>query len=117
MTEDLIPPQPDISKLVTLFKKFNEVTGVIQQDMSRVLLTDKANQQELSKQLQGSENDMEIRMDKAVHALVAVMPLATFNRVNIFCKAMCLHSNLTGDETIHNVFDEVNRQVHEEDYQ
>ena len=44
MTEDIIPPQPDISTLVTLFKKFNEVTGVIQQDMSRVLLTDKANQ-------------------------------------------------------------------------
>jgi len=116
MIESLIPPENDIGKAVRFFKKLVEVSGTIQQDMSRVLLTDKANQKELSKQLQGTENDMEMRMDKAVHAFIAVMPLACMNRVNLFAKTMCLHGNLTGDDTIHNIFDEVNRQIHEEDY-
>lgn len=114
MTEPLIPPERDISKAVRFFKQLVEVSGTIQQDMSRVLLTDKTNQQELSKQLQGSENDMEIRMDKAVHAFIAVMPLACMNRVNLFAKTMCLHGNLTGDPGIHDIFDEVNRQIHDE---
>lgn len=104
-------PNPN---LVKLFKQFNEVSGCIQQDISRVLLTDKANQKKLSEQLQGSENDMEIKMDKAVHAFIAVMPLATMNRINLFCKTLCLHGNLTGNPAIHDIFDEVNRQIFDE---
>lgn len=112
MIEDALPqPNP---LLVKLFYDFNKVRGNIQHDISRVLLTDKSNQAELSKQLNGSENDMEVRMNKAVHAFLGAMPLAQMNRVNLFGKALALHSNLTGDSTMHDVFDEVNRMVYDE---
>jgi hypothetical protein len=114
MTEPLIPPERDLSGLVKFFKTANEVTGTIQKDISIALLKDPAMQKKLSKQLKMSENDAQLETDKVVRAFIDEMPKATMNGYNLFGKVFAMHANITGDPTMHDVFDEVNRQVFEE---
>jgi hypothetical protein len=40
--------------------------------------------------------------------------LSTMNHSNMFGKLLALHSNLTGDPLMHDIFDEVNRLTIEE---
>jgi len=110
----MTPQEQKRLRFIRLFKEFNAVSSSIQYDMARVLLTDENNRNELSKQLKENENQMEIRMNKAVHAFIGVMPLATMNHCNLFGKVLALHSNLTGDPLMHDTYDEVNRQTIEE---
>lgn len=114
MTEPLIPPERDISKLVKFFKTTNEVTGTIQKDISIALLRDPAVQKKLTAQLKMPENDAQLETDKVVKAFIDEMPKATMNGYNLFGKVFAMHSNITGDPTLHDVFDEVNRQVFDE---
>jgi hypothetical protein len=114
MIEPLIPPERDLSGLVKFFKTANEVTGTIQKDISIALLKDPAMQKKLSKQLKMSENDAQLETDKVVRAFIDEMPKATMNGYNLVGKVFAMHANITGDPTMHDVFDEVNRQVFEE---
>ena len=111
MIEPLIPPERNITELVKYFKKTNEVTGAIQKDISIALLRDPAMQKKVSDQLKMSENDAQLETDKVVKAFIDEMPKATMNGYNLFGKVFAMHSNITGDPTMHEVFDEVNRQV------
>jgi hypothetical protein len=114
MIEPLIPPERDLSGLVKFFKAVNEVTGTIQKDISIALLKDPAMQKKVSNQLKMSENDAQLETDKVVKAFIDEMPKATMNGYNLFGKVFAMHANITGDPTMHDVFDEVNRQVFEE---
>jgi hypothetical protein len=114
MIEPLIPPEKDIEALVKYFKKTNEVTGAIQKDISIALLRDPAMQKKVSDQLKMSENDAQLETDKVVKAFINEMPKATLNGYNLFSKVFAMHANITGDPTMHDVFDEVNRQVFDE---
>ena len=114
MIEPLIPPERDLSGLVKFFKTANEVTGNIQKEISIALLKDPAMQKKLAKQLKMSENDAEIETNKVVRAFIDEMPKATMNGYNLVGKVFAMHANITGDPTMHDVFDEVNRQVFDE---
>ena len=113
--EKMTPEQSEQRKnLIRLFTEFNKITGKIQQEISRVLVEDEKVKADLKKQLKGSENDMEIVMNNAAYFFIKVMPLASMNGCNMFGKVLALHSNLTGDPTMHEVFDAVNQQVYDE---
>ena len=114
MTEPLIPPSPEFNRLVRLFKTINEVSGVIQKDISLALLRDPAMQKKLSEQMKMSESDIETQVDKTVTDFIKQMLIATMNGYNLFGRVFAMHSNITGDPLMHDVFDEVNRQVFEE---
>jgi hypothetical protein len=93
------------------YREFNEVTSILQKDISRSLLFDPNHKANLTKQLKMSENDVELLLDKVAHTVLAVMPLASMNRTNMLGRILALHSNLTGDPMIHDMFDEITHEV------
>ena len=99
------------TQLVQLLKDFNGISYTAQDEMSRVMIGDPANKKELEKQLAETENQMMERMDKAAMAFISVFPLASMNRVNMFLKDLVLHANLTGDDTMFDVMDEINKEI------
>jgi hypothetical protein len=97
--------------MIELFKEFNDITSIIQNEMSCCMILDPKVHALLSEDLKGSENNMEIKMNAAVEGFLAAMPLASMNRCNMFCKAIAMHTNITGDHTMHEIFDAVNDSV------
>lgn len=110
------PKPPEHSeKLVHLFKQMVALTSKIQIEISEALLENPANRDDVAKQLQRSENDMQLRVNKAVYAFVGAMPLGSANRQNLFMEALALHANLTGNTLVHDLIHEVNLQTLAED--
>lgn len=107
-------PNFKFDQLVQLFQTINEITGDIQKDICLSLLQDPSNREKLTQQLKRSESEMETEVDKAVGHFLSVMPIATMNKYNLFCKVFAMHSNLTGSSTMHDVLEEVNRRVFDE---
>ena len=99
------------TQLVQLLKNVNVISYTAQDEMSRVIIGDPANKKELEKQLAETENQMMERIDKAAMALVSIFPLASMNRVNMFLKVLVLHANLTGDDTMFDVMDQINQEI------
>jgi hypothetical protein len=103
-------------KLTGLFKQLAEITSELQLEISRALVENPVHKADLLKQMKTSENDMQLRVDRAVHGFVRTMPLASMNRQNLFMEALALHSNLTGNPLVHELLEEVNRQIFAEYY-
>jgi hypothetical protein len=101
-------------QLVQLFQTINEITGDIQKDICLSLLEDPSNREKLIKQLKQSESEVETEVNKAIGHFLSVMPIATMNKYNLFCKVFGMHSNLTGSNTMHEVLEEVNKRVFDE---
>lgn len=89
----------------------NEVTSVIQVEISKAVVKDKGIREELEKQLKLTENEVETLIQNHVFQLIRLMPIATLHRVNLVLKIMSYHSNLTGDPLIHQLFGQLNEQI------
>lgn len=107
----MTPQERERVNNLKFYREFNEVTSILQKDMSRSLLSDPRHRANLTKQLKLSENDVELLLDKAAYFLLSVMPLASMNRTNIIGRVIALHSNLTGDPMIHDLFEEITHEV------
>lgn len=97
--------------LLRLFREFNAVSSNLQIEMSKALITNPEAHAHLRRQLAGTENQMEEVMDNATKHFVSAMPLATMNRCNMFARVLGMHSDLTGDGTMHEVLDAINEEV------
>jgi wyosine [tRNA(Phe)-imidazoG37] synthetase (radical SAM superfamily) len=98
----------EFEKLVLMFDKFNHLTSHFQIEMADALLENPPNKKDLEKYAKASEEVMQQRIDKAVYAFVGAMPLASINGINLFMNALALHSNLTGNTTMHDVIEKLN---------
>jgi len=98
----------EFEKLVLMFDKFNHLTSHFQIEMADALLENAPNKKDLEKYAKASEEVMQQRIDKAVYAFVGAMPLASINGINLFMNALALHSNLTGNTTMHDVIEKLN---------
>jgi len=98
----------EFERLVLMFDKINHLTSHFQLEMSEALLENPANKKDLEKYAKTSEEVMQQRIDRAVYAFVGAMPLACINGINLFMEALALHSNLTGNTTMHDVIDRLN---------
>jgi len=101
----------EINELVEIFWQISRVTDDVQRDISIALTTHDACCKKLSQRLKLSEEEMQKLMDKAAHAVLDVMPLATMNRCNMFTMIMAMHSNVTGDGLMHEVFRRINERA------
>ena len=110
----MTPHKENKLKLVRLFTKFNRVSSWIQNDIAKALLTDPKNRDHLAKQMKMSDHDQAVLLDQYTYNALEGMMLGTMNHCNMFGKTMAMHANLTGDPLMHDVFDEVNRQIVEE---
>jgi hypothetical protein len=101
-------------ELVRFYKQFNAYSSDIQNDIARALLVSPTNRLKLTRQLQLPDHKQaELLESYAMNALEGMM-LSTMNHSNMFGKLLALHSNLTGDPLMHDIFDEVNRLTIEE---
>jgi len=103
--------ESDVDEIVESFWQISQITEDIQRDISIALTTHKDCCKKLSQRLRLSEEEMQKLMDKAAHAVIDVMPLATMNRCNMFTMIMAMHSNLTGDSIMHEVFRRINERA------
>lgn len=101
----------EINEIVEVFWQISQVTGDIQRDISIALTTHRECCKKLSDRLKLSEEEMQKLMDKAAHAVIDVMPLATMNRCNMFTMIMAMHANVTGDGMMHEVFRRINERA------
>jgi hypothetical protein len=109
------PDQPTKDQLIELFSVFNTVSGALQLDISRVMATKPDVAAQLKKQFESNEQDQTWAMDQAAYQYLKIFPLAQMNRTNMFCRLAALHSGLTGDPLMREVFEEVNRRVIDKD--
>jgi hypothetical protein len=103
--------ESDLDEIVESFWQISQITEDIQRDISIALTTHKDCCKKLSLRLKLSEEEMQKLMDKAAHAVLDVMPLATMNRCNMFTMIMAMHSNITGDPMLHEVFRRINQRA------
>ena len=99
--------------LFTLFAQCHEETSKLQIEMSKVLVTSKEAKSRLERQLRMPDHAQEELLANATHQFIAVFPLASMLGQNMFSKALAYHSNLTGDPSMHAIFEEVNDEVME----
>lgn len=92
---------PDNADHLALFvEEMVEVTSQLQAEISVSLLAHKGTRDCFNRNSVKPGNQVLEIINKAVHAFVGVMPLASANNINIFVQAMRFHSILTGDPTI-----------------
>lgn len=103
--------ESELEEIVETFWQISQITDDIQRDISIALATHKDCRSKLSQRLKLSEEEMQKLMDKAAHAVLDVMPLATMNRCNMFTMIMAMHANVTGDGLMHEVFGRVNERA------
>jgi hypothetical protein len=60
-------------KLTALFKQLAVITSELQLEISRALVENPAHKAKLLKQMKTSENDMQLQVDRAVHAFIGGM--------------------------------------------
>lgn len=101
------PKRPTIE----LFTDIHEVTSTLQIEMSRVLVTGKQAAKRLEAQLKQSDAAQMLLLRQAADAFVSFFPLAQMMRVNLTGMVFALHSNLTGDDTMHDIYEEINRRA------
>jgi hypothetical protein len=94
-----------------LFTDFHEVTSTLQIEMSKELVTGKQATKRLEAQLKQSDAAQMLILRQAADAFISFFPLAQMNRVNLTSMVFALHSNLTGDDTLHEIYEEINRRA------
>lgn len=109
------PDKPAKEQLIELFSELSPAASIIQLEMSRVLTSKPEIAEQLKKQLSGSEQDQTWAMDAAAYQFIKILPLAQMNRTNMFFRLFALHSGLTGDPLMREVFEEVNQRVIDRD--
>ena len=103
--------ESEIEDIVETFWQISRITDDIQRDISIAMTSHKDCCKKLSQRLKLCEEEMQKLMDKAAHAVLDVMPLATMNRCNMFTMIMAMHSNITCDGLMHEVFRRVNERA------
>ena len=101
----------ELETIVENFWNISRITEDLQRDISVALTMDPEHRKKLSKRLKLSEEEMQKIFDRAVHTMVDAMPLATMNRCNLFTMLMAMHSNVTGDRLLHEVFRRLNQRA------
>lgn len=109
------PTKPAKEHLIELFSELSPVASVIQLEMSRVMTKKPEMVELLKKQLSGSEQDQTWAMDAAAYQFLKILPLAQMNRTNMFFRLFSLHSGITGDPLMNEVFEAVNQRVMDKD--
>jgi len=94
-----------------LFIDAHEVTSTLQLEMSKALVTGKQAAKRLEAQLKQSDAAQMLMLRQATDAFVSFFPLAQMQRVNLTSMMFALHSNLTGDDTMHDIYEEINRRA------
>lgn len=103
-----------IEELTELFVEFNRVTSVIQLQISAELLKHEISRKEFDEISKKSEEVMQEKMNKAVFAFIAAMPLATHNGINLVMEALSLHANITKNPMMHQIIEKLNQKTNEE---
>ncbi len=103
-------------QLVNLFEDFNAVTTVMQLEMSKALVTSPVAAERLKRQLKMSDSKAFQVLNEATFQFIRAFPLATFHDVNLSCRVFDLHSQITKDDTMHRVFEEINQRVYDKRY-
>ena len=103
--------EQELEEIVNTFWHISQITDDVQRDISIAMTTHEGCCKKLSQRLKLSEEEMQKLMDKAAHAVLDVMPLATMNRCNMFTMIMAMHSNVTGDGLMHEVFRRINERA------
>jgi len=101
----------ELENIVETFWHISQITDDLQRDMSIALATDDGHRKKLSRQLKLSEEEMQKILDRAKLAVIDAMPLATMNRCNMLTMIMAMHTNLTGDSLMHEVFRRINERA------
>jgi hypothetical protein len=101
----------ELDNLVETFWHISQITDDIQRDISIAKTLDKDHREKLSKWLKLSEEEMQKKLDNAVHEILDVMPLATMNRCNMITMIIARHANVTGDPLIHKIFERINERA------
>ena len=105
MTDEPQRPKPE------LFASFHEATSVIQLEMSKVLVTHDEAKRRLEAQLKLPDAAQMETLQTAVHQFISFQPLAQMNGVNLISMVIACHSNLTGDDTLHQIFEQINQRA------
>lgn len=103
--------EQELENIVETFWQISQITDDLQRDISIALTTDDNHRKKLSQRLKLSEEEMQKIFDRAVHGVVDAMPLATMNRCNMLTMIMAMHSNVTGNPLLHEVFRRVNKRA------
>ena len=103
--------EDEVERIVETFWHISQITDDIQRDISIALTTNQGVCKKLSQRLKLSEEEMQKLMDKAAHVVLDVMPLATMNRCNMFTMIMAMHTNITADPLMHEVFRRINERA------
>lgn len=107
-----VPDTPSKDQLIEHFAAHNTISGKLQYEMSKAILKQPGRTENLEKQSKLSEEAVFQILLNVIRQLLELMPLAQLHRINLSCWIAKLHADLTGDSTMQEVMEEINRRVH-----